>query len=188
MLGAGHGRGWPLSARRACSVPARGVNAVLAEVALIAQRDQARGGRLGDDAPDPGRGQVMHGAGQRSGHPDDVSAGAARQGRKASEPLGSGCGSWAIASSTRGSVMPQGDTPYLIRTYAPRSQDKDENASYRLYPALNRRPSSTPPSRACPGNPGPMQHPGRARSQSALHQRRMSHSTGAAQSSMRLPH
>jgi len=49
---------------------------LFAEVALIAQHDQAAGGQLGDDAPDPGGGQVMHGAGQRPGHPHDVALGA----------------------------------------------------------------------------------------------------------------
>jgi hypothetical protein len=49
---------------------------LLAEVALIAQRGQTAGGQLGDDAPDPGGGQVMHGAGQRLGHPHDVAVGA----------------------------------------------------------------------------------------------------------------
>ena len=36
------------------------------------QHDQASGGQGLDDAPDPGCGQVMHGAGQRPGHPHDV--------------------------------------------------------------------------------------------------------------------
>src|SRR6266487_1082152 len=56
---------------------------------------------------------------------------AARQGRKATGALGGGCGSWSTASSTRGSAIAQGDTPYLIRTYAPRPQDQDENAHCR---------------------------------------------------------
>jgi hypothetical protein len=38
--------------------------------------------------------------------------------------------------------MPQGDTPYLIRTYAPRSQDQDEKRSFcgpeRIILALKR--------------------------------------------------
>jgi len=49
---------------------------VLAEVALVAQDDQAAGGQLADDAPDPGRGQVMHRAGQRAGHPYHIPVGA----------------------------------------------------------------------------------------------------------------
>jgi hypothetical protein len=52
------------------------------------------------------------------------------------EPLGGRCGSWSIASSTRGFAMPQGDTPYLIRTYALRSQDQDENAHCKRYYAM----------------------------------------------------
>src|SRR5206468_9878283 len=36
---------------------------------------------------------------------------------------------WSIASSTRGFATTQGDTPYLIRTYAPRPQDQDEKRS-----------------------------------------------------------
>jgi len=51
-------------------------DAVLAEVALVVQHDQAGGGQLADDAPDPVRGQVMHGAGQRPGDPHDGAAGA----------------------------------------------------------------------------------------------------------------
>ena len=43
-------------------------------------------------------------------------------------PLGGRCGPWSIASSTRASPYPQGDTPYLIRTYAPRSQEQMKNA------------------------------------------------------------
>jgi len=54
--------------------PVGRADAVLAEVALITQHDQARGGQFGDDAPDPGRGQVVDGAGQWPGHPYDVSA------------------------------------------------------------------------------------------------------------------
>jgi hypothetical protein len=55
-------------------VPAsvRGADIVLADVTLVAQHDQARGGQRLDDAPDPGRGQVMHRAGQRPGYPHDV--------------------------------------------------------------------------------------------------------------------
>jgi hypothetical protein len=44
------------------------------------------------------------------------------------EPLGGRCRSWSIASSTRGSAMPQADAPYLIRTSALRSRNKDEKA------------------------------------------------------------
>jgi hypothetical protein len=57
---------------RLVPAPVRGADVVLAEVALIAQDDQAAGGQGLDDAPDPGRGQVVDGAGQRPGHPDDV--------------------------------------------------------------------------------------------------------------------
>jgi len=57
-------------------LPVRGADPVLAEVALIAQDDQAAGGQGLDDAPDPGRGQVVDGAGQRPGHPHDVAVGA----------------------------------------------------------------------------------------------------------------
>jgi hypothetical protein len=46
---------------------------LLAEVALIAQHDQAAGSQLPGNAPDPGRGQVVDGAGQRPGHPHDLS-------------------------------------------------------------------------------------------------------------------
>jgi hypothetical protein len=49
--------------------PVRGADVLLAEVAVIAQREQAAGGQLGDDAPDPGGGQVVHGTGQRPGPP-----------------------------------------------------------------------------------------------------------------------
>ncbi len=45
---------------------------LLAEVALVTEHDQARGGQLGDDGPDPGRARVINGAGKRSGHPQDV--------------------------------------------------------------------------------------------------------------------
>jgi hypothetical protein len=55
--------------------PVRDADAVLAEVALVAQDDQAAGGQLGDDAPDPGCGQVMHRAGQRPGDPQDLAVG-----------------------------------------------------------------------------------------------------------------
>jgi hypothetical protein len=39
--------------------PVRRADRVFAEVALVAQRDQAAGGQGLDDAPDPGRGQVV---------------------------------------------------------------------------------------------------------------------------------
>ena len=52
--------------------PVRGADIVLADVTLVAQHDQARGGQRPDDALDPGRGQDMHRAGQRPGHPHDV--------------------------------------------------------------------------------------------------------------------
>ena len=75
--GAGHELGWPPSGRRACSAPVRSADVlVLADVALVGQDDQPAGGQLPHDAPDPGRGQVMHGAGQRPGHPHDVPVGA----------------------------------------------------------------------------------------------------------------
>jgi hypothetical protein len=47
---AGHEPGWRPSARRACRLA----------------------GQLAQDAPDRGRGRVVDGAGQRSGHPHDV--------------------------------------------------------------------------------------------------------------------
>src|SRR6266536_3854866 len=43
-----------------------------AVVALVGQRDQPGGGELADDAPDPGGGQVVGGAGQRAGDPQDL--------------------------------------------------------------------------------------------------------------------
>ena len=43
-------------------------------VALIGQGDQARGLQLGQDAPDPLGLLVVHRAGQRPGHPQDVAA------------------------------------------------------------------------------------------------------------------
>jgi len=46
-------------------------NAV-ALVAFVAQRDRAPGDQAADDASVPGRGQVVHGAGQRAGHPHDL--------------------------------------------------------------------------------------------------------------------
>ena len=46
-------------------VPPPGADMVLVEVALVVQRDQARGGQALLDAPDSGRGQVMNGARQR---------------------------------------------------------------------------------------------------------------------------
>ena len=56
--------------------PVRGADIVMADIALIAQRNQARGGQVADNAPDPGRGQAVHRAGQRPRHPHDVAAGA----------------------------------------------------------------------------------------------------------------
>ena len=43
-----------------------------ADVALVRQHDEAGGGQFGHDAPDPGRGQIVHGAGQRAGDPEDL--------------------------------------------------------------------------------------------------------------------
>ena len=54
--------------------PVRRAEAVLAEIPLVGQDDQPASVQLGDDAPDPGRGQVMHRAGQRPGHPHDLAA------------------------------------------------------------------------------------------------------------------
>src|SRR5215472_7412857 len=57
------------------AAPAGGQHRVAgAVVALVGQHDQPGGGQLADDAPDPRGGQVVHGAGQRPGHPRDVSA------------------------------------------------------------------------------------------------------------------
>jgi hypothetical protein len=44
-------------------------------VALVGQHDQPGGGQLTDDAPDPGRGQVVHGARERAGDPQELAAG-----------------------------------------------------------------------------------------------------------------
>ena len=41
-------------------------------VALVGQHDQPGGGQLPHDAPDPGGGQVVDGAGQRPRHPQDL--------------------------------------------------------------------------------------------------------------------
>ena len=46
-----------------------------AVVALVGQCDQPGGGQLAGDAPDPGRGQVMDGAGQGAGDPADLAVG-----------------------------------------------------------------------------------------------------------------
>lgn len=46
--------------------PVRCADIVLAEVALIAEDDQAAGGEFAGDAPDPGGGHVMHGRRQGS--------------------------------------------------------------------------------------------------------------------------
>ena len=43
-----------------------------ADVALVGQHDQAAGGQLAGDAPDPGGGQVVGGAGQRAGDTQDL--------------------------------------------------------------------------------------------------------------------
>jgi hypothetical protein len=43
-----------------------------AGIALVRQHDQLGGGQLAQDAPDPGRGQVVHGTGQRPRHPHNV--------------------------------------------------------------------------------------------------------------------
>jgi hypothetical protein len=60
----------------------------------------------------------------------DVGEGTGRQrqrGRaeKARKPLGGGCGSWSIASSTRGFAMPQADTPPVISRFAEPLRDQD---------------------------------------------------------------
>ena len=47
------------------------------------------------------------------------------------KPLGGRCGSWSIASSTRGFAMRQGDTPYLISPNAILLHDPDEKRSLR---------------------------------------------------------
>jgi hypothetical protein len=47
--------------------PARGADIILADAALITRRNQARGGQLADDAPDPGRAQAVHHAGRGPG-------------------------------------------------------------------------------------------------------------------------
>jgi hypothetical protein len=49
--------------------------------------------------------------------------------RKAWKPLGRRCGSWSIASSTRGFATPQGDTPSVISEPAERLQGQDEKGS-----------------------------------------------------------
>jgi hypothetical protein len=41
-------------------------------VALVGQHRQAGGGQFAEDAPDPGGGQVVDGAGQQARHPEDV--------------------------------------------------------------------------------------------------------------------
>ena len=46
-----------------------------AVVAVVGQHDQAGGGELADDAPDPGGGQVVDGAGQRTADPEDLAVG-----------------------------------------------------------------------------------------------------------------
>ena len=69
---AGHEPGWPLRPGGFVLSPVRRSDVALTEVALVAQHDQAGGGQLAHDAPDPGGGQVMHRAGQRPGHPHDV--------------------------------------------------------------------------------------------------------------------
>ena len=43
-----------------------------ADVALVGQHDQAAGGQFASDAPDPGSSQVVGGAGQRAGDPQDL--------------------------------------------------------------------------------------------------------------------
>ena len=45
-------------------------------VSLARQHDETGGSQLAHDAPDPGRGQVVHRAGQRPGHPHDLPPGA----------------------------------------------------------------------------------------------------------------
>ena len=53
--------------------------------------------------------------------------------RKARKPLGRRCGSWSIASSTRGFATPQGDTPSVISEPAERLQGQDEKGSVNLF-------------------------------------------------------
>jgi hypothetical protein len=67
---------------------------VLANVALVAQHDQARGGQLADDASDPGSGQVMHRAGQRPGHPHDLPVGAGDDFQVRAVPVVLGVARW----------------------------------------------------------------------------------------------
>jgi hypothetical protein len=63
--------GLPLALVRGDHVLARAV------VALVGQHHQAGGGQRAEDAPDPGRAQVVHAAGQRPGDPQDLAARAA---------------------------------------------------------------------------------------------------------------
>jgi hypothetical protein len=54
-------------------LPLHGVDVVTgAGVVLVGQHDQPGGGQLPHDAPDPGGGQVVDGAGQRPRHPQDL--------------------------------------------------------------------------------------------------------------------
>jgi hypothetical protein len=48
-----------------------------AVVALVGQHDQDGSGQIADDASDPDGGQVVHGTGQRAGHPQDLAVGGA---------------------------------------------------------------------------------------------------------------
>src|SRR5262244_378261 len=58
------------------SPPVRGEDVVAGAVlALVGQRDQPGGGQLAEDAPDPRGGQVVDGAGQRPGDPEDLAVG-----------------------------------------------------------------------------------------------------------------
>jgi hypothetical protein len=61
---------------------------------------------------------------------------AARRDRTTPEPLGRQCLIVAIDPSTRGSGMPQADTPCLIRLYAAPSQDQDEKGSRYARPTM----------------------------------------------------
>jgi hypothetical protein len=47
----------------------------LTEVALIAHTARPQAARALDDAPNPGGSQVVDGAGQRPGHPDEIAGG-----------------------------------------------------------------------------------------------------------------
>ena len=55
------------------SAPGTGADVLAcADVALAGEYEQPGVGEFADDAPDPGCGQVMCGAGQRARHPQDL--------------------------------------------------------------------------------------------------------------------